>query len=63
MTGLPENRGELVISLARIMGIEPMPEMTPQILANFELAATMAKLLEGFVIDEREEPAPVFRHE
>lgn len=37
------------------------PASKPIVIANLEVARRMAALLDGFEIDEREEPAPVFR--
>ncbi len=40
----------------------PIPDASkPVVIANLEVARRMADLLDGFDLDEREEPAPVYR--
>ena len=50
-----------VDAVAGMIGL-PIPEASrPVVVANLEVACRMAKMLEEIKIDEREDPAPVFR--
>ncbi|MDT2023856.1 DUF4089 domain-containing protein [Methylocella sp. CPCC 101449] len=46
---------------AKVLDIPVGEDSRPIVRANLELAARMAKLVADFPLDEREEPAPVFR--
>ncbi|MBN9083976.1 MAG: hypothetical protein BGP04_17200 [Rhizobiales bacterium 62-17] len=46
---------------AKVLDIAISEDSRPIVRANLELAARMAKLVADFPLDEREEPAPVFR--
>ncbi|MDP2355709.1 MAG: DUF4089 domain-containing protein [Beijerinckiaceae bacterium] len=53
--------GAYVDTASALIGL-PIPEASkPIVVANLEVAMRMAALLDGFELDDREEPAPVFR--
>lgn len=53
--------GAYVDCVSAMMGL-PVPEASkPIVIANLEVAQRMANILNGFDLDEREEPAPVYR--
>ncbi|MDB5570017.1 MAG: hypothetical protein JWN93_1200 [Hyphomicrobiales bacterium] len=45
---------------APVVGIEIPQASRADVRTNLEIAMNMARLLEGFPLDERTEPAPVF---
>jgi hypothetical protein len=50
-----------VETVSRMIDLPIPPASKPIVIANLEVARRMAALLDGFEIDEREEPAPVYR--
>ena len=51
----------VIDAMAPLLGIPVDPSFRPGIVANLELIAMLAALLDAAPIDEREEPAAVFR--
>ncbi|MBU8543789.1 MULTISPECIES: DUF4089 domain-containing protein [Roseomonadaceae] len=45
---------------ARLIGLEIAPAHLPGVVANLQLAAQMAALVQGWPLDITDEPAPVF---
>lgn len=56
-----ERLGAMVDALAPVLGIPVTPEFRPGIIANLRISLDLAALMLDFHLDEREEPAPVFR--
>ncbi len=53
--------GAYVECVSAMIGL-PVPDASkPIVIANLEVARRMAKILDGFELDDREEPAPVYR--
>ncbi len=48
-------------AMAPLVGIPVDPAFRPGVVANLTLIAKMAALVDGAAIDEREEPAAVYR--
>jgi hypothetical protein len=46
---------------AALLGLPVAPDDRPGVLANLRVTARFAALVAEFPLDEREEPAPVFR--
>lgn len=57
----PINLGAYVETVSRMIDLAIPPASKQIVVANLEVAQRMATLLDGFEIDEREEPAPVYR--
>jgi hypothetical protein len=53
--------GAFVDSVSSMIGLSIPAASKPVVAANLEVASRMAALLENFELDEREEPAPVYR--
>jgi hypothetical protein len=51
----------LIDAMAPLVGIPVDPAFRPGVAANLALIATMAALVDGAPLDEREEPAAVYR--
>jgi hypothetical protein len=61
MTEAPEfDAGDWLDALAPVLGLTVAAEYRPGVIANLELAARMAALLERIALDDEAEPAPVF---
>lgn len=52
---------QMLIGLAEFAGIEIAPEYRAGVIRNLEILATQATLLAATPVDQRVEPAPVFR--
>jgi len=50
-----------ISSSCALLDIKLTEASKPIVRANLEIAAKMAAMVEAFEIDEREEPAPVFK--
>lgn len=53
--------GAYVDSASAMIDLPIPAESRPIVIANLEVARRMVALLDGFELDEREEPAPVYR--
>ncbi len=53
--------GTVVDAMAPILGIPVTSEFRPGVIANLRISLELAALVLAFPLDEREEPAPVFR--
>jgi hypothetical protein len=51
----------LLDAMGPLLGIPVDPAFRPGVVANLTLIATMAALVDGMPLDEREEPAAVYR--
>ncbi|MHB2168874.1 DUF4089 domain-containing protein [Alsobacter sp. R-9] len=51
----------VIDAMAPLLGITVDPAFRPGVLTNLGVIAAMAALVDGAAIDEREEPAPVYR--
>lgn len=50
-----------VDSVSSMIGLSIPVASKPVVIANLEVVSRMAALLDSFELDEREEPAPVYR--
>jgi len=57
----PFDQEALLDAMAPLVGIPVEPAFRPGVVANLTLIATMADLVDGMSLDEREEPAAVYR--
>jgi hypothetical protein len=57
----PFDPDALLDAMAPLVGIPVEPAFRPGVVANLTLIATMAALVDGMPLDEREEPAAVYR--
>jgi hypothetical protein len=59
IAGVPISE-EYVDSAARLLGLKLLAEHRPEVIRNFEMLMTQARLFLEFPLDERSEMAPVF---
>ena len=51
----------IIDALAPLLGIDVTPEFRPGVIANLETTIRLARVVLAAPLDEREEPAAVFR--
>ena len=51
----------IIDALAPLLGIDVTPEFRPGVIANLETTIRLARIVLAAPLDEREEPAAVFR--